>query len=93
MERKLDEIVERQVRSDTAQEYRHQIVTGQLHRHEQILLELYAKAHSIQAPGLLSGLVKVPVALALPVVVFLVMLAVTGDPRTAFKAARGAGPG
>jgi hypothetical protein len=80
MERKLDAIGTQLVRLETAAEYRHQVVAWHLQT-------LHAKLD--QRSGV--GWLKVPLALALPVAVFLLMWAITGDFRSALTAAAKAG--
>lgn len=83
MERKLDEMIERIVRLETASEFRHHYIVERFGRLEMLL-------HSPQPHGN-GGWFKVPLALCLPILVFLLMLAITGDLRTALNAARLAG--
>ena len=84
MERKLDEIRDRLVRLETAEEYRHQALAY----HIQALIHRHEQGQQSSSSG---WLLKVPLALALPVAVFLLMLAITHDPRAAFNFATKAG--
>lgn len=93
MERKLDEVVERIVRLETAEHYRHQALAAQLYSIS-ARLDMSAPGHwpspGPPSPGY-GAWIKVPLALCLPILVFLLMLAITGDPRAALNAARLAG--
>jgi hypothetical protein len=64
------------------------------YRHQTLLWHVQAiHAQINQPPPGNHGWLKLPLALALPVAIFLLMLAITGDPRTALKAAAGVGGG
>jgi hypothetical protein len=78
MEQKLDAIKEGQIRLEAGMGYQHQAVMWHLQNIHAIL----------QAQAGASTGFKVPLALALPVVVFLIMLAITGDLRSAIKLAK-----
>lgn len=84
MERKLDDLLERIVRLETAEHFRHQYLAGQIANLE---MRLMAPDRSQRSGAWL----KIPLALSLPAIVFLVMLGLTGDLRTALSAARWAG--
>jgi hypothetical protein len=79
MERKLDEIRDGMVRLETASQFRHAQ-----------LMETLGRLHN--AHNASSGAwLKVPIALALPLIIFVVMWLTTGDLRSALSAARSAG--
>ena len=83
----LSEINERLIRSEVAAEWRHREVVTRL-----AMLELPRSQQSLNGTG--SGWgpwVKVPLALLLPLLAFLLTLAITGDPRAALNAARVSG--
>jgi hypothetical protein len=80
MQHQLDSINAQLAQLTAAAEYRHQLVLW----HLQVI---HAKLE--QSPG--HSWLKVPLALALPVAVFLLMWAITGDARKALNAAKLAG--
>ena len=83
MERRLDEIKEMLIRQGLAQDYRDRWILWQLER--------IANTHHEPA-GLSGAWLKIPLALALPVAIFLLMLSITGgDVRAALRAAKLAG--
>ena len=101
MERQLSEITERIIKLETAQEFRYQATQQQ---HMAILVRLetihFAVHRSPPLPngngytnrnGSGWGWVKIPTALVLPILVFFLILTITGDLRSALNAARGAG--
>lgn len=100
MERQLSEITERIIKLETAQEFRYQATHQQ---HMAILARLEIIHFTIHRPPLPNGSgytsrngsgwgwVKIPTALVLPILVFFLILTITGDLRSALNAARGAG--
>jgi hypothetical protein len=92
MEHKLDEIIERQIRLETAQEYRFQMLSGQLQHilyAQQQLLRPHSNGNGNGGNSALLSLVKGSLAMLLPAAVFLLVLALTGDFRAALLAAKG----
>jgi len=81
MERRLDDLQAEVVRLATAEEYRYR----QTAWHLQLI---HARLEQPQSSG---AWLKIPLALCLPVAIFLLMLAITGDLRTALTAAAKAG--
>jgi hypothetical protein len=77
MERRLDDLQAEVVRLATAEEYRYR----QLAWHLQLI---HARLEQPQPNG---AWLKIPLALCLPIAIFLLMLAVTGDLRAALTAA------
>jgi len=80
MERKLDDLRDQVTRLEVASEHRHAFMAWHLQA-------IHARLDQPQP----SGWLKVPLALALPIAVFLLMLALTGDWRSAMHAAKLAG--
>lgn len=74
-------LMEKLVRLEVAAEYRHQAILWHLH-------EIHAHVHPDTAN---RSWLKVPIALVLPIAIFLLMLALTGDLRSALKVAKIAG--
>ena len=95
MERKLEEITERLIRLDTAQEFRHKDLTDKVTQtltrleHVQVLLRRGPPAPTRNGSG---AWIKVPVALVLPSLVFFLILAITGDLKAAREVLRFLGP-
>ena len=100
MERKLEEITERLIRLDTAQEFRHKVLTDQATQtlmrleHVQVLLRRVPPAPARNGNGRngSGAWIKVPVALVLPSLVFFLILAITGDLKAAREVLRFLGP-
>jgi hypothetical protein len=90
MERQhLSEISERLIRLDAAQEWRHKEVLTHLELlHQRIYLPSNGNG---SVNGSWGPWVKIPIAILLPLLVFLLTLAFTGDPRAALNAVRSAG--
>ncbi len=85
MERKLDEIKEMLIRQGMAQDYRDRWIHWQLE-------VITARLSNHESAGPSGAWLKIPLALALPVAIFLLMLSITGgDIRAALRAAKLAG--